>query len=171
MSIKRYIATKDTTITNAFRENLLDRATEANMGAADSLEIFSILGQATSSSLEKSRILVEFPINQILSDRSATLIPSSGSVSFYLRLFNVEHPYSVPRDFTANIAAVSGAWVEGYGLDLDSYSDYGFSTEYNGEGTNWLFSKRDYYWFNSGGDYYTGSYILSQSFSSGLEDI
>lgn len=171
MSIKRYIATKDTTITNAFRENLSDRAIEANIGAADSLEIFSILGQATTSSLEKSRILIEFPINQILADRNSNIVPSSGSVNFFLRLFNVEHPFTVPKNFTVNIAPISGAWVEGYGLDLDTYSDYGFSTEYNGEGTNWLFSTRDYYWFNQGCDYYTGSYILSQSFSSGLEDV
>ncbi len=171
MSIKRYIASKDTTITNAFRENLIDRATEANTGGADSLEVFSILGQSTTSSLEKSRILVEFPINQIASDRSSNLIPSSGSVSFYLRMFNVEHPFTVPRNFSMNIAPISGAWVEGYGMDLDSYSDYGFSLDYNGEGTNWLFSRRNYYWFNSGGDYYTGSYILSQSFALGLEDI
>jgi hypothetical protein len=171
MSIKRYIASKDTTITNAFRENLTDRATEANTGGADSLEVFSILGQSTTSSLEKSRILVEFPINQIVSDRNSNLIPSSGSVSFYLRMFNVEHPFTVPRDFSMNIAPISGAWVEGYGMDLDSYSDYGFSLEYNGEGSNWLFSSRNYYWFNSGGDYYTGSYILSQSFALGIEDI
>ncbi len=171
MSIKRYIASKDTTITDAFRENLSDRAKEANMGAADSLEIFSILGQANTSSLEKSRILVEFPLETIVADRNLKIIPSSGDVKFYLRLFNVEHPFTVPRDFTVNVAAISGAWIEGYGLDLDSYSDYGFSAEYNGEGSNWLFSKSDYYWFNQGGDYYTGSYLLTQSFNSGLEDI
>ena len=171
MSIKRYIASKDTTITDAFVEGLINRSKEANMGAADSLEIFSILGQATSASLEKSRILIEFPINNIISDRNSGAIPASGSTKFYLRMFNVEHPFTVPRNFTVNVAPVSGAWVEGYGVDLDSYSDYGFSQYYNGEGSNWLFSQRDYYWFNQGGDYYTGSYILSQSFYSGLEDI
>jgi len=171
MSIKRYIANKDTTITNAFRENLYDRAEEANLGAADSLEIFSVLGQANSSSLEKSRILVEFPVNEILNDRNLNIVPASGSVKFFLRMFNVEHPFTVPRNFTVNIAAISGSWVEGYGLDLDSYSDYGYSLQFNGEGTNWLFSTRDFYWFNTGGDYYTGSYLVTQSFSSGLEDI
>lgn len=171
MSIKKYIASKDTTITDAFRESLSSRAKEANMGGADSLEVFSILGQATTSSIEKSRILVEFPINDILSDRNLNAIPASGSVNFYLRMFNVEHPFTVPKNFTLNIAPISGAWVEGRGLDLDSYSDYGFSEDFNGEGSNWLFSKLDVYWLNEGGDYYTGSYILSQSFASGLEDV
>lgn len=171
MSIKKYIASKDTTITDAFRENLSDRAKEANIGGADSLEIFSILGQATTSSLEKSRILIEFPINQIISDRNINVIPASGSVNFYLRMFNIEHPFTVPKNFTVNIAAISGAWVEGRGLDLDSYSDYGYSLKFNGEGSNWIFSKLDKYWIKEGGDYYTGSYILTQSFINGLEDI
>ncbi len=171
MSIKKYIASKDTTITDAFRESLNSRAKEANIGGADSLEVFSILGQATTSSIEKSRILVEFPINNILSDRNLNIIPASGSVNFFLRMFNVEHPFTVPKNFTLNLAPISGAWVEGRGLDLDSYSDYGFSEDFNGEGSNWLFSKSDVYWLNEGGDYYTGSYILSQSFVSGLEDV
>ena len=42
MSIKRYVADKDTTITDAYRENLISRGTDSNMGASDSLEIFTI---------------------------------------------------------------------------------------------------------------------------------
>ena len=33
MAIKRYYASKDNTITNAFEENLSSRGTDANMGA------------------------------------------------------------------------------------------------------------------------------------------
>ena len=44
MAIKRYYASKDNTITNAFEENLKTRATDANMGASDILEVFSIYG-------------------------------------------------------------------------------------------------------------------------------
>ena len=50
MAIKRYFATKDNTITNAFKSNLTTRGTGSNMGQADILEVFSILGQASSSS-------------------------------------------------------------------------------------------------------------------------
>jgi len=44
MAVKRYTADADTTITNAYKENLSTRAASANMGASDSLEVFSIWG-------------------------------------------------------------------------------------------------------------------------------
>ena len=49
MAIKRYFATKDNTITNAFKSNLLTRATGSNMGASDILEAFVIHGQTSAS--------------------------------------------------------------------------------------------------------------------------
>ena len=58
--IKRFYATKDNTITNAFQENLTTRATGSNMGASDILEVFSIYGQASSTSSELARTLIEF---------------------------------------------------------------------------------------------------------------
>jgi len=58
--IKRFYATKDNTITNAFEENLTTRATGSNIGASDVLETFSIYAQASSGSLEKARILIQF---------------------------------------------------------------------------------------------------------------
>ena len=68
MSILRYTASLDNTITNAFEENLTTRGTGSNMGSSDILETFSIYGQATSSSAEQARILVEFPISQIVAE-------------------------------------------------------------------------------------------------------
>jgi hypothetical protein len=70
MSIKRFTANKDNTITNAFKSNLTDRGTEGNMGHADVLETFSIFAQASSSSIERSRILIDFPISEISSSRN-----------------------------------------------------------------------------------------------------
>ena len=49
MGIKRYFASKDNTITNAFAENLTTRGTGSNMGAADILETFVIHGQTSAS--------------------------------------------------------------------------------------------------------------------------
>ena len=84
MSIKRFISLKDNTITDAFKANMSDRATGANMGASDSMEVFSIWGQVSSSSggvsVEDSRALIQFPVDEISSDRSAGDIPASGSV-------------------------------------------------------------------------------------------
>ena len=62
MAIRRYTATKDNTISDAFRSNLNTRATGSNMGFSDSLEVFSIYGQVSSSAgftRERSRILIK----------------------------------------------------------------------------------------------------------------
>ena len=40
MAVKRYFASKDSTITNAFMDDLTTRATGSNMGASDILEVF-----------------------------------------------------------------------------------------------------------------------------------
>ena len=100
MGIKKYVAKKDTTITNAFKLDLTTRATASNMGEADVTEVFSIYAQATTSSIERSRALYEFPITDISTDRTNEDIPASGSVSFFLRLFNAKHGLSLPRQAT-----------------------------------------------------------------------
>ena len=50
MAIKKYIAEKDNTITNAFESNLSTRGTGSNMGASDILEVFSIYGGVSEGS-------------------------------------------------------------------------------------------------------------------------
>ena len=172
MSIKRYIAEKDTTITDAYKEGFGVRAKQSNMGEADSLEVFSIYAQASTSSVEISRILVQFPIQDLVSERISGTLPASGSVKFFLRLFNVEHPFSVPRDFTLTINPVSKSWEEGYGVDLDTYTDNGFIANYGGYGATWQMAGSGSQWINEGSDYLTGSdYSLSYSLKTGLEDI
>jgi hypothetical protein len=169
MSIKRYVSNKDTTITNAFKENLITRGVYANMGESDSLEVFSIYGQATTSSLEKSRILIDFPISSIIADRAAGTIPASGSVNFILKLFNVRHPFSVPRKFTLNVSAVSQSWEEGYGLDMEGYTDPGFGND--GYGANWLSCSANTAWTTEGGSITSSVYSSTQYFETGTEDL
>jgi hypothetical protein len=135
--IKRFYATKDNTITNAFEENLVTRGTGSNMGASDILEVFSIYGQANSSSAELSRVLIEFPIDEISTARTAGNIPASGSVSFFLKMFNAPHSQTVPSDFTMTVSAVSQAWEEGYGIDMDFYEDL----TKDKVGSNWINAK------------------------------
>jgi len=138
MSIKRYNAEADTTITNAYKENLVYRATGSNMGASDSMEVFSLYAQVTTSSLELSRALVRFPVSDIISDRASGKIPASGSVSFFFKLYNAQHPFSLPKDYYLSVYPLSQSWDEGYGLDMENYSDPGFGV-YNGYGTNWIY--------------------------------
>lgn len=63
MAIKRYYASADNTITNAFQGNLTTRGTGSNMGAADILEVYSIYGQESSGSQELSRVLIGFDLS------------------------------------------------------------------------------------------------------------
>jgi len=77
MGIKRYVASKDNTITNALKSNLTTRATDANMGASDILETFSIYGQASTTSAETQRILIQFPVDTISTDRTSKKIPTN----------------------------------------------------------------------------------------------
>jgi len=195
MAIKRYVANADTTITNAFRENLTTRGTASNMGRADTLEVFSIYGQESSGSSELSRILVQFPTTDIATDRTNGVIPASGSVSFYLRMFNAVTPFTVPRNFTLVASAVSGAndadnrigmsgkfidfsWQEGQGIDADNYTD----VTRDGEGTNWIMMGSSSVlgpieWGKQGSNTVGGTYFdninrtFTQKFDSGVEDL
>lgn len=172
MPIKKYIANKDTTITNAYKLDLIHRAEDANMGASDSLEMFSIFAQANTSSVEKSRILVQFPVSDVIQDRNNSKLPISGSVRFVLKMYNVKHPFSLPKDYIALIAPLSQSWDEGYGLDMESYSDYGWSINNKGQGSTWKYRESGSVWATEGADFYTvSSMIYTASFPEGTEDI
>ena len=178
LSLKRYFAQKDNTITNAYEANLVTRGTGSNMGLADSLEVFSIYAQANSSSLEAARILAEFPVTSsilpnittILDDRNSGKIPASGSVNFFLKMSNVAHDQTVPRNFTLVVSPISQSWEEGNGLDMENYSDL----TYDGTGSNWINAKANTPWTNQGGDFLTASayssYNYTQNFDTGVED-
>jgi hypothetical protein len=165
MAILRYTASADNTITNAYEANLVTRGSGSNMGYADSLEVFSIYGQesgSTGQSQELSRILIEFPVSRVSTDRTAGTIPASGSVSFFLKMSNAEHPFTLPQDFNLIVAPISQSWNEGTGLDMDEYQDLGTS--------NWIKTNSSTSWTSVGGDY------LSQDnynvrFEEGYEDL
>ena len=133
MAIRKYFADKDNTITNAFEADLTTRGTGSNMGLSDALEVFSIYGQASNSSgytKERSRILIKFPVTgttSIKADRTSGVLPASGSVSFYLNLYNAVTPFTLPKQFTLNLYALDQSWIEGSGLDMESYKDIGAS--------------------------------------------
>ena len=85
MPIMKYTASADTTITDAYKPFTLTRALYANMGAADSLEVYSIY--LSGSAPQKARALVQFPITNISQSRANGTLPASGSVNFIFRLF------------------------------------------------------------------------------------
>ena len=172
MAIKRYIADADNTITNAFMDDLITRGTGSNMGASDVLEVFSIYGQGSGSvgegaSAELSRILIKFPVGNISEDRTNSLVPASGSVNFYLKMHNARHSQTTPRNFDLDVLAVSKAWQEGTGLDMDNYTDL----THENIGSNWMSASNTAGWTIPGGDFYTGSWGLTASFNVGNEDL
>jgi hypothetical protein len=168
MGIKRYTADGDTTIVNAFKPNLRLRGTGSNMGEADVMEVFSIYGREATSSQELSRAIIKFPMSGITTDRTATRIPASGSVNFYLRIFNAKTSKSVPINYTLVVQPVSRSWQEGVGLDLENYAD-----DVKGNtGANWMSSSKGQPWSLVGGDYLTNSSnTYKQTFETGLEDL
>mgnify|MGYP003117053199 FL=1 len=177
MAIKKYFATKNNTITNAFESNLVTRGTGANMGLSDVLEVFSIYGQAIQPSSsahgrgsektsELSRILVHFPVNEISTDRSNENIPASGSVDFYLRLYNAKHGQTTPRSLNIEVAPISKTWEEGFGMDMEEYQDITRDVE----GSNWIKSAADTDWTTPGGDYLTSS-VFTTTLDKGTEDL
>lgn len=168
MAIKRYLANADNSITNAFDESLQTRGTGSNAGAADILQTFSIYGQESSGSSELSRILVQFATSDVQTDRDNGIIPASGSVNFFLNLYNAPHSSTLPRDYKLTVNAVSGSWQEGYGLDLDNYTDL----TYDKIGSNWIKKAGSTSWATAGGDIYTDvSSSFEQSFPVGTEDL
>mgnify|MGYP001275259444 CR=1 FL=1 len=171
MSIKRYLATKDNTISSAFKVNLSDRGVTSNMGSSDILEVFSIFGQASSSSLEQSRVLLSFPVNDIHLDRQNGIIPASGSVKFKMKIFNAQHNQTTPEKITFSAAPLVKDWNEGSGLDMETYMDIGPSS--------WHSASLNVAWANTGGDFLNSTYISSapvpleytQFLETGLENL
>jgi hypothetical protein len=162
MAVKKYVATKDNTITNAFGEVFDNRLTGTNAGLADSVEVFSIYGQnSPSASLnENSRILIEFPISTISGNIDDGTIESGSN--FVLRLFSAEQPETPPKDFTLVIAAVSRSWTEGTGPDLANKDYTGVS--------NWESASSGVAWTTAGGDYHATPRFTA-SFTTGEEDM
>ena len=162
MSVKKYVATKDNTITNAFGEVFDNRLTGTNAGLADSIEVFSIFGQQASSSTENenSRALLQFSTTTIQSDINSSEI-NSGS-NFVLRLFAADTPDPPPQDFTLVVAALSRSWDEGTGPDLANKN-------YTGD-SNWDNASDGVAWDTAGGDYHTDP-VFTTSFTTGYEDL
>lgn len=166
MAIKRFTANADNTITNAFRSDLTQRGVNANMGASDVLETFSLYGQASSGSTELERILIKFPVNEIITARAAGTVPASGNVNFYIRMFNAETSQTVPRDLILKVRPVLTEWQEGTGLDMDEYKDVVAQGDI---GSTWLSASSTEAWTRIGGDY--GSPAYNQTFPLGIEDM
>ena len=166
MSVKKFFATTDTTITNAFKEDLSTRGTDANMGLSDSLEIFYIFGQTPDpeateeNKREEARIIIKFDTDDIKENYN-NVFPQN--VKFVLKMSNAEHPYTLPRGYNVNVYALAETFVEGQGLDMESYQDEGPAS--------WTNRELNTPWSTAGGFQGTETLVGTQLFDTGLEDI
>ena len=175
MGIKRYVADANNTIVNAFKPDFSTRATGSNIGKSDVLEVYSVYARVDTGSQELSRCLINFPISSISSDRTSGIVPDSGGVSFYLRVFNAQHASSTPQSYTISVAPIRQTWQEGLGIDLENYTD----DRGNNIGSNWRSASQTTAWLDSdgnavfGGSVNTSSddFVFDYSFDSGFEDI
>ena len=131
MGIKRWVVEADTTITNAYQETLNGRGNLGNMGASDSLEVFSLHGQVAptgQASKEAARIIVRPDVLSIRSQIDAGQVPapnSSNPPKYYLKMFNAPHPETLPVNFSLEVRKLSESFVEGNGVDMTTYLDTG----------------------------------------------
>lgn len=163
MSIKRFYASKDTTITDAYKAGLTTRATKSNTGESDVLEVFSIYGQASDNSVEKSRLLIQFSMDDIISARADGTLPAAGAVNFKLKIFNAVHAETVPKSYTLESYVITKDWTEGLGLDMEGYTDE--------DACSWDNATSSETWAQPGGDFDLINFKKTQSFSTGLEDL
>ena len=173
MPIKKYYSTSDTTITNAYKENLQTRGTGSNMGLSDSLETFTIYNQVsysasattvtTGAQVEAARILIEFDSSGIKADYDAETVPSGAS--YYLRLHNAKHPLTLPKNYQLEVYPLSKTFTEGHGLDMENYSDEATA--------NWIYASDSETWSAAGatGASDTGSILGRVAFQDGDEDL
>tara|TARA_R110000824_G_scaffold93073_4_gene225370 strand:+ start:4917 stop:6173 length:1257 start_codon:yes stop_codon:yes gene_type:complete len=106
-------------------------------------------------------------VDDIETQRTAGQVPLSGSVDFYLRMGNAKHTQTTPVKFTLNVAPISRSWDEGYGLDMENYTDLGFSNWISASASS---SLDDGGWVSEGGDYLS-TFNYTQYFSDGVEDL
>jgi hypothetical protein len=166
MSIKKFYATADTTITNAYKENLTQRGTDANMGLSDSLEIFFIYGQtpdpdaSLADKLEESRILIKFDTDAIKSYYN-DVFPTD--VKFVLNLTNAVHPFTLARNYDVKVYHLANSFAEGNGLDMESYKDEDVA--------NWTNREVSTAWTEAGGLEAGVTEIATQRFDTGEENL
>jgi hypothetical protein len=130
---KRYKCVSDTSITNNYKLGGTIRATGSNMGMADSLEV----NLHSSSYLEyETRALLKFDMPSVISDRNSGLTVS-GSTAYILKLSDVAHDLTTPKNISYTVKPVISEWDEGYGTDSYNYMDPGYYA--SGSGATWVY--------------------------------
>lgn len=174
-------ANKDAYITDRVVKNT--RMTTANVGAANSLDLFKLYGYSFTSgtlpNVELSRLLVHFdlePIQDLIT--AGKLKTNDPSFACHLKLFDVYGGQPTPRNFRVSVHPLARLFDEGLGRDIVLYGDTDTCNFESGSYSQgkWYLSgaNRGGIW-PSASDYITsvnGTVLEStQLFETGLEDL
>lgn len=129
--IYRIFPSKDTFITNSRRGDVPQ--TGSNFGASEVLHVFKATQVGSSASL--ARALVQFDLSAIVD------LTGSGRynppTSFFLRLKDVRHQFTLPSSYDLEIIPISQSWDEGRGRDVDAFADKGFANWDRAASNSW----------------------------------
>src|SRR5689334_6280702 len=99
MSLFRIYPTKDAFITNKFLDSTGAKvATGSNNGRNPALQVFAIKN-TLSASVEMARALLQFNITELSGKVFVDKVVPSGSVKYYLKMFNGAHGNEQPSSF------------------------------------------------------------------------
>jgi hypothetical protein len=165
MPFYRIFPSKDNWITNEIMDGrLAARATGSNHGHSPTLRIYARPDEVVTGSQEVGRALIQFNLNELSGMVFRDKTVPSGSVSYYLRMFNYEHSDTLPTSFDLFVYPLSRSWDEGKGRDDDEHLDLGYS--------NWLSASSTQTWNTTGSDFLTANYgTASAHFDAGDEDL
>lgn len=119
-------ASKDGYITNKIIANKF-RATDANVGAAGTLDLFKLHDESRSGSAvepqELSRLLVKFDLDPLRALTGSLLDFTHSSFNCTLKLHDVIGGQTVPSNYTMILYPLSRSFDEGIGRDVSTFSD------------------------------------------------
>lgn len=120
-------SSKDTYITNKIINNSF-RATDSNVGSAGTLDLFKLYDENSVGSetapIEKSRILIKFPMSAITEmDNAGEIDINDSSFKCQVRLYDVYGGQTTPNNFKVILFPLAKAFDEGAGMDVVKFSD------------------------------------------------
>lgn len=122
-------ASKDNYITDKYIAGA--RSIDANVGRASTLDLFKLYNEtyvagtsSVSGTYEKSRILIQFPIESLGDLTSSGKINiADASFKCFLSMKDVYGGQTTPTNFTLRLAPLSKSWDEGRGYDVIAFRD------------------------------------------------
>lgn len=142
---------KDCFVTNFPVDGI--RATDANVGRSEIIQIFKIASSPNSGSYAHALFL--FDHDQFLT--------AAVSASYTLALFDAIHDDSTPSSFDLTVIPQTQNWDEGKGQDVDYFTDLGVA--------NWLSASNSTSWSNPGAYPTSSGSTASFHFDQGDEDL